>query len=251
MLRVKSVFITGASSGLGLELAKLYKSKGWRVGACARRADVLNMLKEKYGFETYAVDVVDRDQMSQAIEDFSKEGLDLVIANAGKSYEKKTRLPNFSVGRELIDINLLGVMNTFEPAVNKMLEQNHGQLAAISSIAALNGLPGVSAYSASKAAVAKLCESLGLDLARENISVTCIFPGFIDTPLTQKNPHPMPSMISVEEAANKVYEGISKKKRKVFFPFKFTMMVRILALLPRSIYAKIMSMKKFNYSLEE
>lgn len=248
---MKSVFITGASSGLGLELAKLYKSKGFRVGICARRKDVLDGLSKEYGLEAFVVDVRVRDQLLQAIQTFSESGLDIVIANAGKSYENKTRLPNFNTARELVEINLNGVLNTFEAALEVMLKQRSGQLVAISSIAALNGLPGVSAYSATKAAVGKLCESLSLDLKRENISVTCVYPGFIDTPLTQKNPHPMPSMISVEQAANEVYKGVESRKLRVFFPFKFTLMVRILSVMPRRIYSKIMSMKRFNYSVED
>ena len=92
---------------------------------------------------------------------------------------------------------------------------------------------------------------MSLDLKRENISVTCVYPGFIDTPLTQKNPHPMPSMISVEQAANEVYKGVESRKLRVFFPFKFTLMVRILSVMPRRIYSKIMSMKRFNYSVED
>lgn len=250
MLRIKSVFITGASSGLGWELAKLYKEKGWRVGVCARRLEALNKLKEDHAIEVYQADVTDLKQITSAIENFSAQGLDLVIANAGKSYENKSRLPDFNVGRELINVNLIGVMNTFEPAIKKMLEQKSGHLAAVASIAGLNGLPGVSAYSASKSGVIQMCESLGLDLAKENIHTSVICPGFIDTPLTRKNPHPMPMMISAQNAAEQIYKGIERKKRRIYFPFRFTAAVRILALLPRSIYAKIMSMEKFNYSRE-
>lgn len=248
MSLVKSVFITGASSGLGMELAKLYKSKGWRVGVCARRLEPLKELGEIHGIEVYVADVTDQQKMKETIESFADGGLDLVIANAGLSYANKKRIPDFDMGREIININLLGVMNTFGPAVDIMVKNKNGHLAAVSSIAGLSGFPGVSAYSASKAAVIKLCESLGIDLAADNIHTTVICPGFIDTPLTQKNPHPMPSMIDVHTAAQKIYKGIEKKKRRVFFPFGFTFTVRILALLPRSIYAKIMSMERFNYS---
>lgn len=249
-MRVKSVFITGASSGLGMELAKLYREQGWRVGACARRVELMLDLAETNDIEIYRADVTDQNQIKAAINDFAKDGLDLVIANAGKSYENKKRIPDFEVGRELVNVNLIGVMNTFEPALKKMLEQGSGHLVAVASIAGLNGLPGVSAYSAAKAGVIKMCESLGLDLAPENIAVTAICPGFIDTPLTQKNPHPMPSMITSEKAALAIYKGIKKKKRQIFFPFGFTLAVRILALLPRSVYVKIMSVKMFNYSRE-
>lgn len=249
-MRIRSVFITGASSGLGMELAKLYKSKGWRVGACARRGELLEKLKQDHGVQIYQADVTKKEEIAAAIEDFGKEGLDLVIANAGKSYENKSRIPDFQVGRDLVEVNLIGAMNTFEPALKLMLKQKSGHLAAVASIAGLNGLPGVSAYSASKAGVIKMCESLGLDLAKEGISTTVVCPGFIDTPLTRKNPHPMPFMVEATQAAQAIYEGIERKKRRIYFPFIFTLAVRILSLLPRGLYAKIMSMDKLNYSRE-
>lgn len=249
-MRIRSVFITGASSGLGMELAKVYKSKGWRVGVCARRGELLEKLKQDFGVQVFQADVTKREELSEAIQAFGKEGLDLVIANAGKSYENKSRIPDFEVGRDLVEVNLIGAMNTFEPAIQLMLKQKSGHLAAVASIAGLNGLPGVSAYSASKAGVIKMCESLGLDLAKEGISTTVVCPGFIDTPLTRKNPHPMPFMVEASTAAQKIYEGIERKKRRIYFPFIFTCAVRILSLLPRGLYAKIMSMDKLNYSRE-
>ena len=247
----KSIFITGGSSGIGLATALKFQKMGWRVGISARSLEQLTLLQKKYNVEIYSLDVRDRDAVSKAIYDFhQKGGLDIVLANAGRSYVHKARIPDFKVAREIIDINLHGVINVFEAATEIFLAQKSGHLVATSSIAGLNGLPGVSAYSGSKSAVIKICESLAIDLKRENIAVTCICPGFVDTPLTQVNPHPMPHMIDAQTAAHRIYQGIMQKKLIVYFPFLFTLMVRLLSVLPRSIYIFIMGIKIFNYAKE-
>jgi len=241
-----SIFITGGSTGIGLATAKKYKSEGYRVGICGRSAEKLAELKKD--FEVFQVDVRYKEEVHQAITEFAKNGLDIVIANAGRSYANKSRIPDFNIAREIVEINLIGVLNTFEIATKIFLAQGYGHLVATSSVAGLNGLPGVSAYSASKSAVMKLCESLRLDLKQENIKVSCICPGFVDTPLTQVNPHPMPFMVSPEFAATEIFYGIAKNKGIIYFPFFFSLIVRLLSVLPRPLYSKIMSIKSFNYS---
>lgn len=247
----KSILITGGSSGIGLATAKRFIRAGWRVAIAARSSQKLAELQSRYGFETYTLDVTDKGACVRAINDFhQKGGLDIVFANAGKSYAHKNRIPNWDVAREIIDINLNGVVNIFEPATKIFLEQKSGHLAATASVAGLNGLPGVSAYSASKSAVIKMCESLALDLKQDGISASCVCPGFVDTPLTQVNPHPMPFMITAEEAGEKIYQGLIKKKHIIYFPFIFALLVRLLSILPRPLYAFIMGIKIFNYSKE-
>lgn len=247
---MKSVFITGASSGLGKELAALYKKKGWRVGVCARREELLEPLRIA-GAECFQADVTNSSEIRKAIEEFGATGLDLLIANAGKSYSKKSRVPDFEEGKSIIEVNLIGLMNTLAPATEIMVQNQSGQMAVVASIAGLAGFPGVSAYSASKAGAIKLIESLGLDLKKDGIRTSAICPGFIDTPLTQKNPHPMPSMVSASDAANIIYNGLERGKKRIYFPFWFTLAARILGIVPRGIFAKIMSIKKLNYSREE
>lgn len=250
---MKSVFITGGTTGIGMELAKLYLSKGWKVGVCGR-----DRLKFEEHFSTdrdnvsfYALDVSNREELKAAIADFSKSiGLDLVIANAGIGYKSKTKVPDFNYSYKMVHINLLGVMYTFEAALDVMVPQGKGQLVAISSLAAFNGLPGTSAYSATKAAVLKYCESLNIDLKQFNIDVTAICPGFIKTPLTDGNHHPMPFLMEAPKAAQKIFRAITKKKMIYAFPFVFSLMVRILSMLPRTCYRRFMSIKMFNYSKE-
>lgn len=249
---MKSVFITGGSSGMGLELVKKYHHMGFRVGACARNKQkfINGMADKAASIEFFEVDVTNREKLIEAIDSFAENGIDLLIACAGISYVNKNRIPDFKHGYKVVDTNLLGTMYAFEGALKYFLSQRSGHLVAVSSIAGINGLPGVSAYSAAKSAVIKLCESFYLDLKRDNIAVTCVCPGFVDTPLTQVNPHPMPFLMPADVAADKIIDGINKKKIRVYFPFLFTLLVRILSILPRRVYAFIMGQSGLNYSLE-
>jgi short-subunit dehydrogenase len=132
-----------------------------------------------------------------------------------------------------------------------MIPRSKGQLVAVASIAGYNGLPGVSAYSATKSAVQKYCESLHLDLRQFNINVTTINPGFVDTPLTKSNHHPMPFLMDSPKAARLIGRAIEKKKMTYHFPFMFAGLVRIMGILPRTWYRFLFSLKMFNYSKDK
>lgn len=243
------VFITGGTTGIGLALAKKFKSRGAIVAVSGRSREKYEASGEQ-DLIFYQADVADREQMSVSIKHFiqQQQGLDILIANAGIGYSEKKTLPDMEFGRKVFEINTFGVMNSFEPAIEYMANKKSGQLVAVSSIAGYNGLPGTSAYSASKAAVSKLCESFSIDLKKFGIAVTCINPGFVDTPLTQKNDHPMPFMVPVELAAEKFYQAIIKKKKVFAYPHFFAGLVRLLSIIPRSWYIALMGLKFFNYS---
>lgn len=248
---MKAVFITGGTTGIGLELAKHYQSNGWKVGVCGR-----DSAKFEAGFETqrenvyfYPVDVSDRNALKEAVQDFSSSiGLDLMIANAGIGYKSKTKVPDFDYSYKMVGINFLGVMHAFEAALSIMIPRERGHIVAISSLAGFNGLPGVSAYSATKSAVQKYAESLSIDMKQFNIDVTTICPGFVETPLTSTNPHPMPFLVKAPKAAKLIARAIEKKKMQYSFPFIFAFVVRFLSMLPRTWYRTIMTVKLFNYS---
>ena len=248
---MKSVFITGGTTGIGLELAKLYLSQGWRVGICARdhQKFLASFPSGPSKISFYEVDVSNREQLKASIADFSKaEGLDLLIANAGIGYKNKSKVPDFESSYHMVHVNLLGVMYSFEAALDVMIPRGKGQLAAVSSIAGYNGLPGVSAYSATKAAVLKYCESLHLDLGQFNIAVTTICPGFVETPLTSTNRHSMPFIMKAPRAAELIAKAIEKKKMIYAFPFFFSSVVRLISILPRTWYKLIITRKSFDYS---
>ncbi len=248
---MKSVFITGGTTGIGLELARLYLSQGWRVGICARdhQKFLSNFPSESNKISFYEVDVSNREQLKASIADFSRsEGLDLLIANAGIGYKNKSKVPDFESSYHMVHVNLLGVMYSFEAALDIMIPRGKGQLVAVSSIAGYNGLPGVSAYSATKAAVLKYCESLHLDLGQFNIAVTTICPGFVETPLTSTNRHSMPFIMKAPRAAQLIAKAIEKKKMIYAFPFFFSSVVRLISILPRTWYKLIITRKSFDYS---
>ncbi len=250
---MRAVFITGGTTGIGMELAKLYLARGWKVGVCGRDRKKFedNFLSHRDNITFYLVDVSVRVEIKKAIADFSKSiGLDLLIANAGIGYKFKTKVPDFEYSYKMVHINLLGVMYSFEAALDVMIPRGKGHLVAVSSIAGYNGLPGVSAYSATKAAVAKYCESLHIDMKQFNIDVTTICPGFVETPLTDSNHHPMPFIMKASRAAHLIARAIDKKKMIYAFPFLFSSIVRLLGILPRTWYRFIVSRKRFNYSKE-
>lgn len=247
-----NIFITGGTTGIGLALAKLYLEEGHRVGICARNLSRFpSEIRNKYKLlECYEVDVTKREDLFRAINEFAPKELDLIYANAGRSVGAKSKTPQFSVANEVIDINVKGVLNTFDVALEIMLPRKKGHLVATASVAGFMGLPGAGAYSASKAAVLKLCESYSLDLRRHGIYVSAIAPGFVDTPLTKQNNHKMPFLMSAEKAALLIKRAVEKKKVLYIFPFRMKLVVTLLDKMPRSLYRMIMNLKMFNYSEE-
>ena len=237
------VFITGATSGIGLALATLYLQDGHDVGICGRNLAKLSgaMLKRYQQLHCYQVDVTEREAVRNAVREFALQGgLDIMIANAGRSHGMKTHIPNFDVSSDIIKVNMLGVMYAFEAALESMLPQKDGHLVAIASVAGFLGLPKAGAYCASKAGVITFCESLSIDLKRKGIDVTAICPGFIDTPLTQQNDHPMPFLMSADRAAQRIKRAIDKRKSLYLFPKRMQAIIYLFRIMPRWLYRMLM-----------
>ncbi len=231
------VFITGASSGIGQALAQHYAKEGAIIGLAARRADLLNKLQDSLSTETaiYPLDVRNAEALEKAAHDFiSRFGApDIVIANAGVSAgtltENKDDLNTF---KGVLDINLLGMVHTFQPFIGTMKKSGQGSLVGIASVAGIRGLPGAGAYSASKAAVIAYLESLRVELSLDGISVTTIAPGYIKTPMTDINQYAMPFLMAPEVAAKKFAQAIAKKKRFVVIPWQMGWLARIMRCVP-------------------
>ncbi len=248
-----NIFITGGTTGIGLALAQLYLEEGHRVGICARNLEKFpSEIKNKYKLlKCYQVDVVNREELRTAIFDFAQGNLDIIFANAGRSVGAKSKTPLFSVANNIIDINVKGVLNAFEAALEIMVPQKRGHLVATASVAGFIGLPGAGAYSASKAAVLRLCESYSIDLKPVGINVSAIAPGFIDTPLTKQNNHKMPFIMSSQKAAKLIKKAVEKKKVLYLFPMRMKIIVTILEIIPRSWYRALMGFRVFNYSSKD
>lgn len=234
---MKKVLITGASSGIGLSLAKQYAKAGNEVFACGRNEKALNALQAEYGNITPLIfDVTNKAQVASASAQVNM--LDIIILNAGDCLyiEDPIRFDDDLFDR-IIDVNLksMGTMLAnflvkLTPA--KTPDAGNPQLVFVSSSASLVPFPKAQAYGASKAGVDYLANSLAIDLAKHRIDVTLVHPGFIKTPLTDKNDFDMPFLISSEEAAVRIYEGVKKRKRYLQFPKKLTLLLHTFSLLP-------------------
>jgi short-subunit dehydrogenase len=246
----KKVFITGGTSGFGLELAKVYADYGAIVGVCGRDK---SKFQEIDNIHFYCADVSCEESLKSVVDQFViiSGGLDIMVANAGIAYAHKNKFPDFEYSKKMLDINVNGFFYTFKIAAEIMLKQKSGQLVGVSSVAGYNGLPGVSFYAGSKSLVMKVCESFSLDLKEFGIYTSCIIPGFMDTPLTRVNPHPMPFLMKSEDAALKAYKAIGKRKELIYFPWQMVLLTKLLSMIPRKIYRMLFGIKIFNFSKDK
>ena len=240
------VFLTGASSGIGEALARFYAARGDALGLLARREEHLRNLKAALGgtVETYAADVTDLQAVKGAAAAFiARHGLpDIVIANAGVSHGTLTEFEDdVDVFRQIMDINVNGVVNTFHPFITAMKARGSGSLVGIASVAGFRGLPGASAYSASKAAVISYCEALRVELARPGVRVTTVCPGYIATPMTAGNPYPMPFIIPADEFARRCARAIDAGASLAVIPWQMAIVGRIFRWLPNVVYDRGMA----------
>ena len=235
------VFLTGASSGIGEALAKRYAGRGATLGLAARRVDRLRGLKSSLStpVEVYECDVRNLAQVKSAAADFTlRHGTpDIVIANAGVSFGTLTEYPeDVEAFREILEVNVMGIVNTFHPFVAPMRERGSGTLAGIASVAGFRGLPGAAGYSASKAAAIRYLEALRLEMRGTGVAVSTICPGFIRTPMTAKNPYPMPFIIDVDDAARRIARAIDGQRKFAVIPWPMAILGRILTVLPNFIF---------------
>ena len=237
----EAVFITGIGSGMGLELARRFLADGARVGGCSIEPAGQQGAGFPTGIDYVQADVCDAAAMHTAITAFAARAgrLDILVANAGISMPKAA-LPDFAAGRRVLNVNLLGTINSFEPALTVMREQGHGQLVALGSVAGIVGLPGMAFYGASKAAILHFCESLAGDLHKYGIAVTAIAPGFVATALTRDNPHAMPFLMQPAVAVDKIYRAIRRRRARVVIPWQMALIAGLLYHLPRRLYLALM-----------
>ena len=231
------VFITGASSGIGEALVRYYASLGATVGLVARRLDALETLKAELKVEAtcYSADVRDAAAVKTAADSFiAQYGVpDIVIGCAGVSSGTLTQnAEDTAAFKAVMDINVLGLVHTFQPFIAAMQAQKRGQLVGIGSVAGIRGLPGAGAYSASKAAAISYLESLRVEMAADNIAVTTIAPGYIRTPMTDINTYKMPFLMDANVAALKFANAIKNKRRFVVIPWQMGVLARLMRFIP-------------------
>lgn len=243
----KTVFLTGASSGIGEGLALALAAKGAVLGLVARREEMLDELAvkcEAAGGTTrvFACDVVDADALSTAAQEFRDEfgHIDVMIANAGiGGNDALTRAYDPASVKKLIDINLIGAVNSIHAVIGDMIEKKSGHIVGVSSLAGFRGLPKSAAYSASKAGMTAFFESVRLDHANNGVDVTIIQPGFIRTPLTSGRANKMPFLMELDDAIPHFIKAIEKKKRFAAFPWQLATIVRLGKYMPAWMYDRI------------
>lgn len=242
----RRAWITGAGKGIGRALAEKLADLGWTVYASARTGSDLKELAAAAAEGSGEVlplplDINDRDACAAAIEQIANDGqpLGLVVLNAGT--HTPTPADDFdaeTVG-DLIDTNLTGTVNCLAPAIKLLAEQGSGHIAVVASLAGYRGLPRAAAYSASKAGLIAMAESLYPELHRMGVGISVINPGFVKTPLTDKNTFEMPYLIEVDEAVDAIIAGLKRQKFEIAFPSRFVMIMRLLRALPYALYFRL------------
>jgi short-subunit dehydrogenase len=243
--------VTGASSGIGLALAKLLASQGAKVGIVARRQDVLERISkdiEQRGGSCalVAADVGDRRQILAAIHRIAGQlgPIDLLIANAGIGMPTLLDPMNVSDIEAMFRVNMLGVVYSVEAVLPEMLARRQGHLAAVSSLAAYKGMPGESAYCASKAALNTYMEGLRIHLRDRDIHVTIICPGFVRTEMTSANKFHMPFLLEADEAAKRIVRALARRLKVYNFPWQSSLLMRMARWAPD--WALARTMREYN-----
>lgn len=248
----KTVLITGASSGIGKGLALEIAARGGRLALLARREEVLSEIVDEIKAQSgtaiaIVADVRDSKAVRAAADRCRAElgPIDVMIANAGiGTTEPASRLDPEQVA-QVIDINVLGAVNSVAAVIPEMVERGSGQLVAISSLAAYRGVAKSAAYCASKAALSSFFESLRIDLRHTGVTVTIIHPGFIKTPLTAGRAAKMPYLMELDDAVKKIVTAIEKGKKSYAFPWQLATIVRAGMIMPIAMYDWIAARNSF------
>lgn len=243
------VFITGASSGIGQALALRFSRAGYRLALVARRTSEVQSWALAQGisaesYEIYSADVSHPESIVAAGQAcITSQGLpDVVIANAGISIGMDTAVrEDLDVMAQTFATNNTGLAATFHPFVEAMVQRGSGALVGIGSVAGIRGLPGHGAYCASKAAVIAYCESLRGELRSAGVKVVTLCPGYIDTPLTQKNRYAMPFLMQPDAFADRAFEAIETGVSYRVIPWQMGVVAKLLRLLPNALFDKALA----------
>jgi short-subunit dehydrogenase len=241
-----NILITGASSGIGRQLALYYLRQGHQVTAVARRTAQLAELYQETevahgSLVTYCADVTDQQRMAAVVMATEQEvgPLNLVIANAGIAMQHLSANLKLNDFEQVLQTNVMGVFNTIVPAINIMLSRGNGQVACISSLAALYAIPRMSPYCAAKVALNYQLAGLYWSLKPHGIHVTTICPGFIETEMTIAQQVPISWCISMDHAISQITQAIARKHRLYFFPLRQYLPLKLLSLLPPPVADRI------------
>ena len=236
----KTIWITGGSTGIGKALAIKFANEGWNVAISARRENLLKELSEKFeNIYDFNLDVTNKNDckiiFDQILERFG--GVDICFFSTGTWDPKKEKDIDVDQIENVFKVNFFGTLNSIKAVEEYFKNKKDGTITIVSSIAGYRGLPNSTGYGPSKSALNNLAESLYFDFGRSNVRVCLVSPGFIKTPMTDKNDFKMPFLKTPEYAAEKIYDGlVNKNSFEIHFPKSLTMILKILSFIPNKIY---------------
>ncbi len=238
------VWITGASSGIGKAVALEMAARGYDLIISGRNQDALQQVADQTGAYVLAFDATDRQANMDAAKDLNQryECIDIVFFNAGNCEYVDVHAFKSDVFERMMKTNFLSMVYGVEAVLPLLRASKSPQLVGMSSAVAFLGLPRSEAYGASKAAIRNFLQGLRVSLSRENIAVSIVYPGFVKTPLTQKNDFPMPMLITAEQAAKAIVRGIEKKKCDIYAPVFFVFITRFISMLPSKMSSHLLKL---------
>jgi len=250
-LQNQTIVITGASSGIGRALARQLAQAGNRIVLVARRLALLQELQATLaphpaGHVIEVCDVADRQQVEACCARILAQGLAVrvLILNAGTGSGFDARRMNLDAMHQQMEVNFWGVAYMLQGLLPSLLEAGEGLVAVTGSLAAYRGMPGSAIYSASKAALSRLVESLRIDLYDSGVHFSLLSPGFVKTAMTDKNQYRMPFLMSAEKAAAIIIRGMEKNKTEIHFPYRLSLLCKASQFLPDRLYARLMHPRK-------
>jgi NAD(P)-dependent dehydrogenase (short-subunit alcohol dehydrogenase family) len=238
------VWITGASSGIGEALARRLAADGDRVAVSARSEDKLQAMAAGSGqIEPFPADATDPEAIARTLAAIEQRLGPVEIAVLAAGTHQPVSAEDFKAAElaRLLEVNVVGVANCLEALMPRMIARKRGEILIVSSVAGYRGLPSSAYYGATKAALINLAESLKFDLDKHGVRMRLIDPGFVKTPLTDKNEFAMPFLIEAEEAARRIARGLGRAGFEITFPKRFTSILKVLRCLPYRLYFPIVA----------
>lgn len=234
-------WITGAGKGIGRALALRLARDGWTIAASARTASDLEELTASAppgAVHPFVLDVTDLPATQAVVGEIERRlgALDLVVFNAGTYVPTDVTPFKPEAFRVQLEVNVMGVVHGLSAIVPLFVERRTGHIAVMSSVAGYRGLPAAAAYGATKAALINMCESMKTELEPHGVAMSVICPGFVKTPLTDKNTFPMPFLIEADEAAEYIVRGLAAGKFEIAFPPFFALIMKTLRILPNALF---------------
>ena len=240
----KTIWITGGSTGIGKALAIKFAAQGWNVAVSARRAELLNELSNSYeNISGFPLDVTDKEKCKEVFNEIKNkyENIDICFFSTGTWDPKKEKEIDIERMEDVFKVNFFGTVNSIKAVEQHFRDKKKGIITIVSSIAGYRGLPNSTGYGPSKSALNNLAESLYFDFKRYNVRVCLVSPGFIKTPMTDKNDFKMPFLKTPEYAADQIYEGlVNKNIFEIHFPKSLTITLKLLSFLPSKIYFSLL-----------